>query len=663
MATDAWGIDDGYSLSATEWREISEDTRALMRRAMKPPAGLDTPPPRAPVWVVERGQTHPVSAAGAGTDDATRDIRGTLRLESGDELSCDGALPASAPSGYHRFFHTGASADDEGTLVIVSPRRCPLPDAGWCFAAQVYSARTRESWGIGDLVDLDALGRWSRDLGARSLLLNPLGPAMPTLPQQPSPYFISSRRFINPLYLRVEAVEGAREALGDALDALARAGRAHNQTRAIDRDAIYALKIGALERVFAARAKSGASAEAFAAWRRQRGRSLERYATFNVICEQRQAGWPAWPDALRHPDNPAVAALADEHAERVTFHAWLQYQLDRQLADAGSSVAIIHDLPVGFDLGGADGWEWQDVLSMDVAVGAPPDPLALDGQNWGVPPFIPWKLRAAGYAPFIDTLRALMAHGGGLRMDHVMSLSRLFWVPHGESAQLGAYVRYDFDAMLAIVALEAERAGAFVVGEDLGTVEEGVREALGAHNILSYRLLYFEDTPTPEWPRLAMAAVTTHDLPTVAGLWTGSDVAEQRALGVTVGEEGTAEIRRRLRGLRGRANDGDHDSASAAASDSAALAADALGDPADVLDDDASAADVVRAAYARLADAPSLIRVVALEDALVEPTRPNIPGTVAARNWSIALPRAIEEVRDDALVAELARGVSRRADA
>ena len=223
--------------------------------------------------------------------------------------------------------------------------------------------------------------------------------------------------------------------------------------------------------------------------------------------------------------------IEEDHRDRA-YHQWLQWLIDEQLGRASAEIRVMHDLPIGVDPGGADAWAWQDVLAQGCSVGAPPDLYNTQGQDWGLPPFIPHKLRACGYEPVVKTLRAVLRHAGALRIDHVMGLFRLFWIPHGMGPQHGTFVRYKAEELLAIVALESHRAGAFVVGEDLGTVEMGVREQLAERNVLSYRLLWFETTPPRDYPPLAMVAVTTHDLPTIAGLWSGEDLTAQEAIGL-----------------------------------------------------------------------------------------------------------------------------------
>ena len=251
-----------------------------------------------------------------------------------------------------------------------------------------------------------------------------------------------------------------------------------------------------------------------------------------MLAEQFGRDWREWPDKYRHPGNPEVVRFGKIQRRRVRFHQWVQWLVDRQLAAASSAVPVMHDMALGVDPAGADAWMWQDVFALGMSVGAPPDEFNTRGQDWGVPPFNPWALRAAGYRPFVETIRAALRHAGGLRLDHVMGLFRQWWVPAGASAADGVYVRYPAGDLLDIVALECQRAGAYAVGEDLGTVEDEVRTELRARGVLSYKVLWFEDRPPSEYPVQALASVSTHDLPTVAGMWTGSDLDDQRKLGM-----------------------------------------------------------------------------------------------------------------------------------
>ncbi len=672
--TDAWGVDRRYQDALGVWHDVSDETVDAVHRAMGAGASQMAPPVALFPWIVREGERRALPASGE------------LWLEDGRRLRVEGALPADVPPGYHTL-HPDSGA--EPGRVIVAPARCwlPSPNGGslaappaegthasprnpnhafrrsrpaghrspaaaangpqwgsarqarsgrgagltsgldfghrhWGWAAQLYAARSRQSWGIGDLADLRRLGRWSaHELGARILLINPLAAPLPLPTQQPSPYFSSSRLFRSPLYLAIEEVPGA-QVLGDRLTALAAAGRDLNRLRIIDRNAVFALKMQALEAIW----QQFPGDAGFDRYCRDQGDVLHSFAVFNTIAEQQASGWPQWPQELRHPQSPAVARFAAQNAARVRFHQWLQWLIDRQLAEAGRSIALIQDLPVGFDGAGADAWMWQDQLAEDVRIGSPPDEYSLEGQNWGLPPFIPHRLRAAGYDPFIRTIRAGLRHSHGLRIDHVMGLFRLFWIPAGAPAGAGTFVRYPVEDLLSIVALESQRAAAVVVGEDLGTVEEGVRERLAEASILSYRLLWFEPTPPEQYPAAALTAITTHDLPTVAGLWTGADLEEQKQLGLPTNDDGTLGIRQRLcqiAGLRG----------------------------------DEPVAEVVERSHAALARTPSMWMTATLEDAAEVRNRPNVPGTTEEQrpNWSIALPVPLEDLEQSPLPRRIAR--------
>ncbi len=611
---DAWGIQDGYWDVRGAWHTAPPETRARILAAMGLDPSAAAPPDTPRVRVVAVGH-----AASIGEP-------GTLALEDGAVLQVEAALPPDLPAGYHEF---RPARGGEPVRVIASPGRCYLPDdlRTWGWAVQLYALRSAASWGIGDLADLRRLGRWSAaELGAGVVLVNPLSAGMPLTPQEPSPYYPCSRLYLNPLYLRVEEVPGAAEG-GLGLERLAAAGRALNRERRIDRDAVFRLKMEALEQLWS---RFG-GAPAFDRYRAEQGEALTRFATFCALAEWHRGGWRTWPSDYRHPRGGAVQRFAEEHADRVRFHQWLQWLLDTQLARAGAEVRVIHDLPIGFDPDGADAWAWQDLLALDVTVGAPPDDFNPHGQDWGLPPFVPHRLRAAAYAPWVETVRATLRHAGGVRIDHVMGLFRLFWIPAGLSAAEGAYVRYPADELLAVVAVESQRAGAVVIGEDLGTVEEGVRERMAELGILSYRLLFFEPGPPADYPPLALAAVTTHDLPTLAGLWTGADLRAQRELGLEPNEAALLAIRERLRAMAG-------------------------------LPDGAPVTEAIVRVHELLARAPARILLATLEDALAVEERPNVPATGARRpNWALALPVPLEAVETHSLPRAIARALGRPA--
>ena len=620
-----WGISAGYHDVSGQWRDVPPETLAAIREAMGT-AGDDASPPGTesdenPVLAFRPGEP-PHGITDGGPWELHTEDGAVVRLGSG------AGLPPDLPLGYHWLHH---AEDGRRRLLIVSPGRCHLPAElrTWGWAAQLYATRSRRSWGMGDLADLRRLAGWSRRMGAGMCLLNPLHATVPNYPQA-SPYYPSSRCFRNPLYLRVEEVPGAGEAGEGGFDlaALAAEGRALNDDRRIDRNQVWKLKGTALEHLWARFSASGGD-PAFDAFCAEQGEALTGFATHCALTERFAGAWVDWPEEYRRPHSPAVERFAGEHPDRVGYHRWLQWLTESQLAAAGEGLDLMQDLAVGVDPGGADAWLWQDTMALGMRVGAPPDDFNRNGQDWGLPPFDPWRLRLDYYDPFIRTVRAGLRAAGGIRVDHVMGLFRLFWIPVGAGPAAGAYVRYRSDELLDILALESHRAGAYIVGEDLGTVEDFVREELHRRGVLSYRLLWFEPHRPPDFPTQALAAVTTHDLPTVAGMWTGADQAEQRAIGLEPNEEGERAIRDKL--------------------------ADWSGSP-----DDADPSDVVVNTYRLLASAPSMILTATLDDAAVVEERPNVPGTVDERpNWSIALPVPLEELEESPVAAVIAEALNR----
>jgi 4-alpha-glucanotransferase len=484
------------------------------------------------------------------------------------------------------------------------------PNRAWGWAVQLYAMRSRDSWGIGDMADLRRLARWSRKQGASHVLLNPLGAQTPLHPYQASPYYASSRRFRNTMYIRIEEVEGAEWCAAE-LEALRAAAQKLNDQRLIDYDEVFRLKSAALEAIF----RAAPDPHGLAAWTRGKGQALRDFALYNALAEAHGPAWRSWPQALRHPRGAGLEAERQRLAKRVAFHIWQQFHLDRQMAHAAREIGLITDVPVGFASDSFDAWRWQDLLAPDMRVGAPPDEFFPDGQDWGFPPFDPWKLRRAHYEPFVEAVRSAAVHAAGIRLDHVMSLFRLFWIPNDSRPGAGAYVRYPATDLLGLLAAESRRARAFVIGEDLGLVEPEVRTRLRRRGALSYRLLWFEGPTPDQWPKNAVAAVGTHDLPTVAGIWnyTEPDQRQHR--------------------LRSRLVEVTH------------------------APDGTSAIDVAVSAYSALAACQSRIVLASLEDALGISERPNVPGTTTEfPNWRLSLPTPLDEV-------ESADGVLRMVDA
>jgi 4-alpha-glucanotransferase len=612
MNRDAWGIDATYLDAAGKKQRVSPESIEAIRSLI----GYPPDAPRSlfdePVKVVRYGE--PLELPG----------QAELRLEDGTTMSLGERLPSDVPVGYHELAPRSRPAS---TKLIVTPACCHLPSKlrTWGWSVQVYATRSRSSWGIGDLGDLRRLGEWAKSVGAGMLLINPLNAALPVPSQEASPYSPSSRRYRNPLYLRIEEVPGIERIEADLRQLTAEA-HGLNEERTVDRDRVFQLKMDALRRLWALFRED----PDFDRFQQDEGSSLDRFAVFNVLVEEHGDDWRQWPSDYRRPDTGAIQRFAQEHAARVRFHKWVQWLIDRQLARAAASTGLMQDLPIGFSPNGADAWAWQELVALDCSIGAPPDLYNAQGQNWGLPPFIPHQLRRVAYEPLIQTIRAAMRHASGLRIDHVMGLFRLWWVPSEMTPTQGAYVRYPADDLLGIIALESQRAGAVVVGEDLGTVEEGVRERMAECNMLSYRLLWFEDSAPVDYPEKSLAAVTTHDLPTLAGIWTGADVELQSRSGLDPDKAAAETLRKKMVQISG-------------------------------LDPHADVETAAIRTFEQLAVAPSVIVMVSMEAACLSPERPNMPGAEGAYpNWSLAIPLSIEEIETAPFPRRLAEILSRR---
>lgn len=594
-----WRIADGWWGTDGNWHEVDPDTRAALERAQGAADHPDGPPPGDPVWFVTHGQATPLQTPAV------------IDLDDGlGEVRAGASLPPDLPLGAHRLHPLDGGPT---TRLFVVPERAPRPERGWGWSAQLYALRSAASWGQGDLVDLGSLARWAAEGGASLVAHNPLGATLPLAEQQPSPYFTSSRRFLSPSYLRIESVLGA-DLAGEAVTAAATAGRRLSEKRRIDRDAVWDLKLGALEQIWEEVRATQVVIDLLRA--ADHDETSTAHATFCALAEHYGSGWRGWPAAHRHPGSERVAEFRAAHRDRVDFWRWVQLECEVQLAHAASSGAgLMGDLPVGFDPDGADAWLDQDQLAIGCRVGAPPDDLGPLGQDWGLPPYVPWKLRATGYSSWLDTLRRSMRHCSALRIDHVMGLFRLFWIPPEADATRGGYVYQFGSELLDLAVMEAARAGVALVGEDLGTVEPGVREAMAAREVFGYRIGWFEDEPASRWPTNTLGSLTTHDLPTVAGLWTGVDAAMRSEVGQPVDPHADATLRQRLASMAGV---------------------------------DPSVTDVelvTDRAHRALADAGSDVVLATLEDAVGVRERPNLPGTVDERpNWRLALPVALEEL-------------------
>ncbi|MFG2751443.1 4-alpha-glucanotransferase [Streptomyces xanthophaeus] len=503
-----------------------EEVRARRRAAEEEAAARLLPP------VLVHWAGGPPPPALAGLPPGTR-----IRLEpegAPQEASTwltgpDGPLPGELPLGIHRItadLPDGRTA--EATLVAAPDRAPAAPERAHGLLVQLYSLLSERSWGMGDLGDLAALARWAgRTHGAGFIQVNPLHAAVPGTPTDPSPYRPSSRRFPDPVHLRIEDLpEYADCPAQEALAALAVRGgelsrRVLHEGALIDRDAVWDLKRQALELLYEV-PRTPQRAAAYARFREEQGPALDRHA--------------AW----------CASAAGQEPRERGDFHRWLVWLTDTQLAaaqraarEAGMSVGIVHDLAVGVHPDGSDSLTGP-FHARHVSVGAPPDAFNARGQDWGLPPWRPDRLAETGYAPFQALLRGVFRYAGALRIDHVMGLFRLWWIPEGTPPAEGTYVGYDGEAMLAVLVLEAHRAGALVIGEDLGTVEPGVRQALARRGVLGTSVLWFErdwagggkPLAPQDWRADCLATTTTHDLPPTAAKLAGGHVELRDELGL-----------------------------------------------------------------------------------------------------------------------------------
>ena len=580
---------------------------------------------RAVLGLLDVDASTPSAAKAALAEKKNRPEPGTVILREGQRPPAgevtleDGSAHTGGPLplGYHTL-----TRGDVTHALIVTPAELPAPPRTWGWMVQLYALHSADSWGMGDFADLTEVVRRASADGAGFVLLNPLHAPVPGEHVPASPYSPSSRRFVNPLYLRVADVDGyaAARATVDGL-------RPPPTGELIDYDAVWAAKSAALELL-------APTEHTFA------DPALRDYATYAALAERHGSDWRQWPQELRRPDGPAVAAARDELAARVTFHGWLQKCAEEQLsradrAAADMGIGIVHDLAVGIDPGGADGWLLQDHLAAGVRIGAPPDSFNQLGQDWGLAAWRPDRLRAAGYAPYRDLLRSLFAHAKGLRVDHVAGLWRLWWVPPGASALDGTYVHYDPAAMVGILALEARRAGAVVVGEDLGTVPPYVTEGLAERNMLGCSVLWFTrepddwDTflPSAKWPVNSLATVSTHDLPTAPGFLTGEHVRVRDELGVLT--KPAAEEQATARADRDALVD--------------LLVAEKF-----LPDVDASDEEIVAAMHGFLAATPSRLVAIAPYDLIGEVRQPNLPGTVDEYpNWRIPLPVSLSALFED----------------
>ena len=595
---------------ATRWRDVygeyhdvSASTLEAVLAAIGPPCS--TP---GPLITAEAGSAIVIAGAPGPCRIVLED--GSIHEGHADDIG-DGRIRL-APierDGYHELDIAGRK-----TTIAVAPSRCwTIAEAThgrkvWGLATQLYSLRRMGDGGLGDLAALRDLAREAGGQGATAIAISPIHALFAASPEQFSPYAPSSRIHLNALYAPLPPPD-----LPDVSGEL------------VDWTAVARPRLAALRRTF------DSTDPRLADYRRLLGLPLERHAQFETLHALHGARqWQSWPENLRSPDSPDVARLAAEHADDVAFHAFLQWRTEAGMAaaqaaarDAGMAIGLIADIAVGADPSGSDAWCRPTEMLHDLTIGAPPDLINKSGQNWGVTTFSPSGLMKNGFAGFLEMLRATLRHAGGIRIDHVMGLARLWVVPRGMAATEGAYIRFPLDDMLRLVRLESRRHRAIVIGEDLGTLPDGFHERLSNAGLAGMRVLWFERDgqrfrEPQRWSPDAVAMTSTHDLPTVAGWWQGRDLEWRSQLGMKTHDED--DIRQ-------------HDRV--ALWEACRASGSAHGDIPPV-EDGAAAAD---AAAAHVGHAACALTILPIEDALALPEQPNLPGTIDEHpNWRRRLP-------------------------
>ncbi|OZE96202.1 4-alpha-glucanotransferase [Rhodococcoides fascians] len=499
---------------------------------------------------------------------------------------------------------------------------------------QLYSLRSDRSWGVGDYGDLaDLASITGRYHDFDYVLVNPLHAQRPVPPVEASPYLPTTRRFFDPMYIRIEDIPETaylpKDQYAKVREAARSFARANKRTGRIDRDPSFRAKLKSAKRIFAVPRSAARQAE-FDAFCEREGSGLDDFALWCALAEKYGPEHAVWTDKAAHPGTSFSSEFRTTAAEKILFHKWLQWICDQQLARAqrtataaGMDIGIMHDLAVGVHRQGADAWTLGSALTTGVTVGAPPDNFNQQGQNWNQPPWNPDELEERAYGPYRDMLRTVLRHAGGIRVDHILGLFRLWWIPEeSSSAADGAYVEYDHEALIGILVLEAERAGAVVVGEDLGVFEPRVQEYLGSRGLFGTSILWFENDgeapiPPEEYRELCLTTVTTHDLPPTVGYLRGEHIALRSRLGL-LERELDAEIEQDAAGREAVLD---------------------LARTRGLLATDASEKETVEALYRLIRRSPSTLLGIALVDLVGENRIQNQPGTdeTQYRNWRIPL--------------------------
>lgn len=635
-----FGVETSYYDARGTFRQASDEA---VREILDVLARSGPAPGAEPrVHVVRKGRNSPIHGVchdGAGW----RLTRGNRSIATGTCEQGSVTLPDKVKVGSYRLAIDGADAAARPEAVLVAPTASWQPktfDQGgrvWALAVQLYGVRSRRNWGIGDFTDLAALVADAGRLGAAGVALNPLHAITLDDPGAISPYSPTSRLFLNPLYIDIEAIP---EFPGLAAAGLAGEVERLRGTAQVDYAGVIPAKLEGLRLAFAAFRETASAARRadFAAFKAERGDWLTGYCAFVTLRGRHGGPWWDWPQDFRAPSRDALAALARDDAE-MDFHAFVQWTADRQLAACtaaadrvGMPIGLYLDVAVGVAADSADVWANQGAYVRELSAGAPPDLLNTAGQDWGLASFNPRVLLDTDFALLRETLRAVMRHAGAIRLDHVLGFNRLYMVPHGFKPDQGTYVRFPLEAMLAVVAQESQAQRCLVIGEDLGTVPDGFRETLADWNVWSYRVMLFERlgdysfAAPSAYPGQALVSFATHDLPTFAGWLSGHDLAVKHGLGIDPGE--SEDARRYAR----------------------EMVAQAL--RRDVGSDHLSFDGIARF----LARTPSRLMVIAAEDAFQVIDQPNVPGTINEHpNWRQKLPVLREDFSSDHRLGEIAR--------
>jgi 4-alpha-glucanotransferase len=591
-------------------------------------------------------------------------------------------LPCPSPleTGYHRLSVELGQGFATETFLIVAPQTAFIPQALhdngriWGSSAQLYGLRRsdKKGFGIGDFSALSELVEAVAHLGGGAVGLNPLHARFHCQPERISPYSPSSRLFLDAIYIDPEA-EPEFAHVKNQVKHLEPKRQASQACDLIDYPEVATLIFPLLEEMFTHFKEKNLGAQPsdrgreFLSFVREQGVDIERFARFQSLQEHFQkqspelAWWRRWPEAFRNPNSPEVAQFAKDHAERIQYFQYLEFIADRQLGKVGDrarkmgmTVGLYRDLGVGIPGDSGEAWSLQDALALGIGVGAPPDPLNLKGQNWGLAPFNPLALDELGYAPFAHVLRANMRHAGAMRLDHAMSLVRLYWVPEGNDADQGAYVRMPADALFAVLALESQRAQCLIIGEDLGTVPDGFRERMRAEGLFAYRLLPFERRFDGQFKRpheidyQALVTAGTHDLAPLLGWWKGRDLDWREMLHLypkpeTAGHERHSRQEDRQRLVW-------------------ALSEKGLIDPVFPIDghlepDQTKA--LCQSVHRYLCEAPTQIMMVQIEDLMGQEEPMNLPGTIDEHpNWRRRYANTVGELSRNENVQDIAKHLS-----